>query len=293
MFLRARWIWITGICFTLLASSLGLAVPAGLQGEKVTLDQLVARHLESIGQPQARAAAKTRSVSGPIKMTSRIGRVGLLDGKGVIASAGSKLRYSMGFNAPDYPTEQMAFDGQKITTSFLPKGARSQLSQFLDQQSIPLREGLLCGALSSSWAFLRLDQLQPQLQYKGLNRVNGRQLHEIAYKAKKGSSDLKVTVYFEPDTFRHVLTTYKFQIGARLGVGPNDSNRIGDSYYTLNEEYGDFRVVEGLTLPYKYKLQLSVETSNGTGLMDWVLSVEKVSSNDTFDEKLFRIDKVS
>jgi len=45
MFLRARWIWITGICFTLLASSLGLAVAAGRQGEKVTLDQLVARHL--------------------------------------------------------------------------------------------------------------------------------------------------------------------------------------------------------------------------------------------------------
>ncbi len=293
MFRPRSTISIAGASAAAVCLCLVLASATSPQSDKLKLEDLIARHLEAIGKPEARAAAKTRLVNGAVKVTLRIGRAGLIEGKAVIASASPKVRYSMGFTAPNYPSEQMAFDGQKVTTSFLPNGNRSQLSQFLEQQSLPLKDGLICGALSSSWAFLRLEQLQPQLQYKGVTKVDGRPLHEVSYRGKKGSQDLKVSVFFEPETFRHVLTTYKFQIAARLGVGPNDSTRIGESYYTITEEFGDFRVVEGLTLPYKYKLQLSAETSRGTTLLDWVLSVERISNNEVLDDKLFKIDRVS
>ena len=195
----------------------------------------------------------------------------------------------MRFAAPEYPSEQMAFDGERTSTSFLTEGKRSNLSLFLDQQNLPLKEGLLCGTLSTSWALFRLEQQQPKLEYKGLSKVAGRQLHKVEYRQRKGSPDLKTTLYFDAQSFQHVRTEYRFQIGARMGLGPNDSNTVQESYYLLTEEFDDFRAVEGLTLPHSYKLQLSVNTSNGSVIYDWTLAVEQISHKETFDDNTFVI----
>jgi hypothetical protein len=263
------------------------ALPA--DDKKIPVEQLIANHLASIGSPAGRAAAKIRLVTGSVKLVSRVGRTGNLDGKGGIASVSPKLRYTMRFAAPDYPSEQMAFDGERISTSFLPEGKRSNLTLFLDQQNIPLKEGLLCGTLSTSWALFRLDQQQPRIEYKGVSKIDGRQLHKVEYRQRKGSPGLKITLYFDPQTFRHIRTEYKFQIGARIGLGPNSSNSVQESYYELTEDFDDFRAVDGLMLPHKYKLQLSVNTSNGSILYDWTLAVEQVSHKETFDDQTFTI----
>lgn len=273
-------------CFFIIFSSMR-ALPA--DDKKITVEQLVANHLTSIGSPEARAAAKTRFVGGSVKLVSRVGKAGNLEGKGGIASESPKLRYVMRFAAPDYPSEQMAFDGERTSTSFLPEGKRSNLALFLDQQNLPLKEGLLCGTLSTSWALFRLEQQQPKLDYKGMSKVDGRQLHKVEYRQRKGSPGLKITLYFDPQTFHHARTEYKFQIAARIGLGPNDSNTVQESYYLLTEDFDDFRVVDGLTLPHKYKMQLSVNTSNGSIIYDWTLAVEQVSHKETFDDQTFRI----
>ena len=262
-------------------------VPA--EDKKITIEQLVSGHLESIGSAEARAASRTRFASGAVRLVGRLGSSGNLDGKGTIVSADTRLRYSMLFSAPDYPSEQMAFDGARASTGFLPKGARSNLALFLDQQNLPLKEGLICGTLSTSWALLRLEQLQPKLEYKGMSKIDGRQLHKVSYRQRKGSPDLKVTLYFDPSTFRHIRTEYRFQIGARLGLGPNDSNAVQESYYLLSEDFDDFRVVDGLTLPHKHKLQLSVNTSKGSVLYDWTLAIAEISHKETFDDQTFTI----
>jgi len=263
------------------------ALPA--DDKKIPVEQIIAGHLASIGSDEARAAVKTRFVGGSVILVSRMGRAGNLDGKGGIASESPKLRYSMRFSAPEYPSEQMAFDGQRTSTSFLPQGKRSNLALFLDQQNLPLKEGLLCGALSTSWALLRLDQLQPKLEYKGTSKIDGRELYKVSYRQRKGSPDLSVTLYFDPQTFRHARTEYKFKIAARIGLGANDSNTVQESYYLLTEDFDDFRAVDGLTLPHKYKLQLSVNTSNGSLLYDWTLAVEQVSHKEVFDDQTFTI----
>jgi hypothetical protein len=257
--------------------------------KKITVEQLIANHLSSIGSAEARAAIKNRFVAGSVKLVSRVGNAGNLDGKGAMASASPKLRYTMRFAAPNYPSEQMAFDGERTSTSFLPEGKRSNLALFLDQQNLPLKEGLLCGTLSTSWALFRLEQQQPKLEYKGMSKVEGRQLHKVEYRQRKGSPGLKVTLYFDPQTFQHIRTEYRFQIAARIGLGPNDSNTTQESYYLLTEDFDDFRVVDGLTLPHKYKLQLSVNTSNGSIIYDWTLAVEQVSHKETFDDQTFTI----
>src|SRR5690242_8386730 len=50
-----------------------LCVTTQAQDKKLTLDELVAHHLDSIGSAQARAAAKNRVVSGTVKLVSRVG----------------------------------------------------------------------------------------------------------------------------------------------------------------------------------------------------------------------------
>lgn len=257
--------------------------------KKMTVEQLVASHLAAIGSDEARAAAKTRFATGSVKFISRIGNVGQLDGKGGIASTNPKVRYSMRFPAPDFPSEEMVFDGEKSATSFLPEGKRSNLAQFLDQHNVPLKEGLICGTLSTAWALFRLEELKPKLEYKGLGKVNGRQLHKVQYRQRKGSPDLKVMLYFDPQTFRHVRSEYQFQIGARMGLGPNDSNAVQESYYTLSEDFDDFRAVDALTLPHSYKLQLSISTSTGSRLYDYHLTVEQLSHKEVFNEQTFKL----
>lgn len=260
---------------------------ASAQDKKLTLEELIAHHLDSIGSAQARAFPKNRVASGTVKLISRVGTSMTIDGEAAMASSGARLRYSMKFPSPTYPGEQFGFDGSKVLTGFLPGGRRSPLSSYLEQQSVPLKDGLLGGTLSTAWPMLRLDQLKPKLEYRGLKKVEGRQLHEVGYRAQKGSSDLKVTLFFDAETFRHVRTSYEFQVPARLGRGPDDSARLQEDYYQLVEDFDDFRAVDALMIPHKYRLQLNVQTYKGSNVFDWNFNIEQVSHNQALDEQIF------
>jgi hypothetical protein len=257
------------------------------QDKKITLEELVAHHLDSIGSAQARAAAKNRVVSGTVKLVSRVGTASNLDGQAAMASSGVKIRYSMRFASTEYPGEQLAFDGSKVLTGHLPSGRRSPLSLYLDQQTLPLRDGLLGGSLSTAWVMLRLGQVKAKLDYKGLKKIEGRQVHEVSYKAEKGSTDLRVSMFFDATTFQHVRTEYEFKVPARLGNGPNDSARLQEEYYKLVEEFGDFQATDELMIPRKYKLQLQLQASSGSNLFDWNVTLDQVMHNQALDDQIF------
>lgn len=264
-----------------------LYTPGFAQDKKLTIEELIAHHLDSIGTAQARAFPKNRFVSGTVKLVSRVGTASNIDGQVAVASSGAKLRYSMMFNSPQYTGEQLAFDGSKVLTGHLPGGKRSALSLYLEQQSLPLRDGLLGGSVSTAWAMLRLDQLKPRLDYKGVKKIEGRQLHEVSYRPVKGSTDLKVAVFFDAATFQHVRTEYEFKVPARLGSGPNDSTRLEEENYKLVEDFDDFRAVDALMIPRKYRLQLQMQTSSGSNVFDWTVTIEQVLHNQALDEQIF------
>jgi len=264
-----------------------LCTPVFAQDRKLTIEELITHHLDSIGSAQARGFPKNRVVSGTVKLVSRVGTASNIDGQAGVASSGAKLRYSMRFTSPQYTGEEFAFDGSKVLTGHLPSGRRSPLSLYLEQQSLPLRDGLLGGSLSTAWAMLRLDQLKPRLDHKGLKKIDGRQLHEVSYRAAKGSTDLKVALFFDAATFQHVRTEYEFKVPARLGVGPNDSARLQEDYYKLVEDFEDFRAVDALMIPRKYRLQLQVQTSSGSNVFDWNVVIDQVSHNQALDEQIF------
>jgi len=276
------------------------------QNKKLTPEELIARHLDSLGTAEARSKASSRVAGGETKFIARLGGSANVDGQAMMVSSGAKLRFGIKLPLNDYPGEDMAFDGERAATGFLPQGRRSRLSGFLSSQNLPLREGLIGGTLSTAWPLLRLDQAQPKLDYRGLKKVDGRQLHEVDYRPRKGSSDLKVSLFFDPETFRHVRTRYSFEIGATIGTREN-SNRNAESYYSLTEDFDDFRAVDELTLPHKYKLQLSIQgtsaaavgsaspTAQGAGsnpaslLHDWTLTIKQITHNTKIDDLIFVI----
>jgi hypothetical protein len=94
--------------------------------------------------------------------------------------------------------------------------------------------------------------------------------------ARKGGGDIRVLMYFDPQTFRHVQTEYRF---VRMGQV--------EIRYTLTEEFADFDVADGLTLPRSYKLKFTVEETAVNLMIDWTVAFDQIQHNQQLDPKTF------
>src|SRR2546423_609263 len=110
----------------ILASS--VASPAAAQ--KMTAEQLIARHLDAIGNAKARAAATTRIISGTAQVIFRTTPAGQAVGKAVLASEENRQLVGMSFPSPVYPREQLAFNGVSFMAAFAKAGKRPVLGHF-------------------------------------------------------------------------------------------------------------------------------------------------------------------
>ena len=277
----------------LLASLLvSLTTQAGMtygKDPKMRAEELVEKHLASIGKGEALAAAKTRAMSGTAQVTFRLPTTGQLTGKGSLLSDGKKVRVTMEFGALEYPVEQAAYDGEHVSVAQVRPGTRSFLGGFLYVHDVLMKEGLLCGSMTTAWAMLDVAGRQAKLDYTGLKKIDGRQLHEMKYRSKKGAGDLQITLYFDPESFRHVATISKLVQPATMGRSPTESSSQRDTLYQLKEDYSDFKEVDSLTLPHAYKLVYSMEGQNQTILVDYNLTMERVAHNQPIDPKYFAV----
>jgi len=171
--------------------TLYLALP-GLLAEdaKLKAEDVLAKHLASIGTPEARAAVQNRVVSGTVQMAYRVGQTGQLAGEIIIISEGRKFLHGIKLSALNYPGDQFAFDGDKVFIAQAQPGERSIFSQFIYDNEVIVKEGLLGGTLSTAWPLLDLTARQAKLDYNGLKKIEGKALHEVKYRAKKGGGDI-------------------------------------------------------------------------------------------------------
>src|SRR4030095_2815788 len=93
--------------------------------------------------------------------------------------------------------------------------ARSIFGEFLRTQDVAVKEGLLGGALSTSWPLLNLNERKPKISYEGLKTIDGKQLIDVRYKPKK-NTDMDIHLYFEPQTYHHVKSVYSMTIRAGI-----------------------------------------------------------------------------
>ena len=250
--------------------------------DKIKIEDLVARHLESIGTAEARAGIENIVATGEASAIPRVGGSGKIDGDLRMNSMSGKLLIYMKFYSPDYAEEALLFDGKNVDVGQMSPGTRSPLGTLLYTQELPLKEGLVGGTLSRNWPLLSMESKQPRLKYRGLRKVDKEKCHEVEYRARKGGTDFRIRLYFDQEHFRHVQTTYRMSIAAPMGSRPDQSSQQSETRIGLTEQFSDFRETNGLTLPHRYVIRYS-NVASKTLRIDWEMKVNDIQFNQPLE----------
>ncbi len=199
----------------------------------------VKQHLNSIGTEQARAAAKNRVAQGTVTFQILNRGPQTYEGPATLVSEGDKLASLMKFPTTVYRTEWFVRDDKRTSIAPVIPGRWTEFGDFIKTHNEILTEGLWGGVLSTGWALSHLDERRAKLQDRGVKKVDGIELHRMDYIPKK-SSDLEIQLYFEPDTFRHVMTVYLMTITAHSGRTADEAINEKEMHYRLEERFGDF-----------------------------------------------------
>lgn len=282
----------------------GLLFPGAAGGstkpdDKAKIDEIVTKHLDSIGKPEVRKATRPRVIAGAIEVMFRARTTAKGNGLFVMASEGEWNVLKMDFGANQYPFDRVGFNGSKVTASQVSPGAYSNLGNFVRSYPVLLKEGLLGGALTSAWLPLNLGDNKGQLEYGGTKEINNRRAHEIRYRPA-GGSDLKISLFFDAETFQHVRSVYSYVISARmssggLGRSSGGNDRTGEGSASqsetrveLREEFSDFKSESGLTLPHTYKIHWET-VGAGSQFTDWVLTLNRFMFDTHLEAKHFDV----
>ncbi len=247
--------------------------------EKLKPEQVVKAHLEQgLGNP-AGSAARPRQVRGSCQLTGQAVGTGTLGGGFEFTSDPARSKLSIRFGTDRYEGEVFSFDGQSVQVGFgqRPTSNRSALGRFLAANEVILREGLLGGALNASWPLLALETRGAKVSYEGTKKLDGRELHRLRYRARKGQNDLDVVIYLEPETWRHLATVYTASRTQDLTGNMAASSQQSDVYYRLEERFSDFKTQDGQTLPSRWKLSYEMSGGPGrTGTWNYAFEVQSV-----------------
>jgi hypothetical protein len=244
---------------------------------KLSADEVVAKHLQALGTPEARSAAKSRVAQGTVAFSELITGNAHLDGRALFRSEGPMLKCVIQFASPQYPGEQFAFDGQNVGVAQIGPEARSMLGGFLAGEPEILREGLWGGELSTAWPLLDTKASGAKLRSEGIKKVDGRDLYVLDYTPRKrnNNGELEIRFYFEPETFHHVLTEY------RLTAEPIDAGQATDAAMivtTVDERFSEFHAVGSLTLPTQWEIEARTEPSQSHGFV-WKVVFASIEDN--------------
>jgi hypothetical protein len=274
----------------LLPSTPSAAVAAHAD-DKMKAEDVIAKHLEAIGPQAARDAAKTRIVGGTSRAIFKARSTsGTIDGQVVIASDDNKVVLGMKFDAPNYPGERFGFDGKKFTVGYITPGVRSQLGEFALANGGLFKEGLMGGTLTSAWALLDVAGRKAKVEYAGTDKINDRTVHKLKYYPNKGS-DVKITLYFDAETFQHVRTQYDRVIGARLGSGGSESSaNQQETRFKMVEDFADYKEEGKLKLPHSYKLQFEVYKTGGGSFDRWEMTLDQFAFDQEIDNRMFNVE---
>lgn len=284
----------TRYLFSILILAFTFTFALNAQAQKLTVEDIIAKHLDSIGSAEKRALIKNQVILGDAEVVSATQRNAALRGKIVLASAAEKNLLGMRFNENDYASETLSFDGRKTKVGIGKTGSRTVLGNFILSNKILLEEGLFGGVLSSSWALLDLANKKAKLSFDGIKKINGADAYGVTYSPRSG--DVNIKLYFDKETFRHVQTEYRQVRSASMGAKPIGEKQRGEPSSsidntelrsTLIENFSDFKVENGLTLPHQYRLSYKSTGQRGSVEIEWTLVLNTFTFNQNLPENTF------
>lgn len=265
------------------------AYPSWGNPDKLAAEELVTKHLASVGTAEAREAVRTMTAAGTSKAVFKGRGTGEASGLVVMASSGKNYLIGMKFNNPNYPHEKMGYNGDAFSVGMVRPGERTVLGDFMRINESSFEIGVLGGVLSTSWELYDFNEESGKLKCSTPKKMEPGELIECKYEPK-GRSELKIQMFFDAATFRHVKTEYRRVISARQGFSVDSSARQSETRYKLEENFSDFREENGLTLPHTYVLNLEILSGNGSTMYEWTMDLSQFLFNNEIDPKEFKVD---
>jgi hypothetical protein len=256
----------------------------------LTPEVIVAKHLDALGSAQTRQGAKSRVIQGGATYRVIVGGSGAIDGKYVFASEGPRSNFLLKINASSYHGEQFIYDGNKtsIAATWSDK-SRSEFGDFVLAQDIFLKDNLLGGVWSTGWPLLDVEGRRPKLHSLGMKTIDGKELLGLHYQPRK-STDLDIVMYFDPQTYRHVMTVYSVEPPRSIEGGELAQAQHQQKRYRVEERFSEFQTVDGLTLPTHYDLRFTLEAESGaTKTIEWEVRALSVNNNISIDPRSFQV----
>lgn len=276
-----------------LPTMIAVVIASGLvavNAQKLKSDELVAKHLEAIGHAETRESNKTRIITGTVVVTFKEPGTGQVGGRVVLASEGAKNLLGMVFdNSVNYSQEKLGFDGSEVSGSYIRPGSRSTLGDFVLTHKVILKQGLIGGTLSQSWPLFDSSGKKGKLEMSGTKKIEDRDAYQVKY-YPSGGSDLRISFFFDTETFLHTRTEYVRTVSAQIGSTPETSARQSETRYKMVEDFSDFRKEGGLTLPHRYEIQLEVSSQRGSFKAEWDMSLSQFDFNQKIDPATFKLE---
>lgn len=272
-----------GLCLLFSASSAA--------GQKLDAEEVLAKHLESIGTAEARAAVSSRIIQGKAQAQLAQSSISTIVGTAALTSDKERSMMQMSFETDDpagYKREQIIFDGKNVTVDFITESRRSALGSFIFNYREILKEGLFGGTLFSSWALLDAKKIG-KIKYDGKDKIEGKEAHVLRY-VPRGGSSLTIKLFFDAQNFRHLRSEYSRIITPSAVISAEVSPRQSETRHRFIEDFSDYKTISGLNLPTSYKITYQNETETTGREFQWRLNLSRFAFNqqlkqDTFNSK--------
>ena len=277
---------------SIFALSIVFLFTSAVSGQKMSADELIAKHRDSIGTKERRDAIKERMAVGLSEFESKFPSK-KTNGKGLVASRGKDYMFLVSLNSQEYPFEKIGFFSNRVTLPWVRPGARSPLGAFIADHEKMLSSGVFTGSIAASWALLDPDLNGAKTKLAGKKKFDGREAYGLEYWPKgMDSSEFTIKMYFDTETFQHIRTEYKHVINPSQDTFGQLGRQAGVRQ-SLTESFGDFKTVDGLTLPYSYNAHYTTESNSGTFEFFWKLMLQQHILNPNLDVNFFTFDAKS
>ncbi len=269
---------------------------SSLAADKLKPEEIVAKHLESIGTAEARAKITNRIVGGSVTATFTEPQVNQFQGQAVLASEGEMSLINMQFTNSNYPQETLSFNGKTVNVGFARAGVRTNLGDLIWTYKPLIKAGIMGGELSQAWPLYDLAGRKPKLSGGGTKKVGSKDAYEISL-VPRGGSDMEIKVYFDTQTFQHVRTEYSLVVRPSVGLTVDSNKSQQPSRYKMIEEFGEFKKEGDLTLPHTYKITLEMDRSGNLGVAtavslntfrgNWAMTLDQFGFNQPIPPETF------
>ena len=253
-------------------------------------EEIIAKHLESIGTKEKREATKNRMAAGTSQFQSKLPNRKTTGKALIVSEAANNLMFISSFSSQEYPFEKIGLFADKVSLPFVTAGTKSPLGTFISEHNKILSEGLFTGSISSTWGLLNPQIKSEKFASAGTKKIDGRKTHALSYYPSGSSAEFTVKLFFDAETFRHVRTEYRHVISPKeqkMGtLGEQNGVRIG-----LTESFTDFKTADGLTLPHAYKAHYVTDSNSGTYEYEWTIAINQYLFNQKLDSGFFSFDE--